>query len=85
MTENALILKRPIVFFFVDVFFSGEGLEPRPFVRFARVIARFFSSDHRLHAFAIFKVIDLDLNPIFKVERSRNKKNRLWITSRVLN
>jgi hypothetical protein len=25
-----------------DVFFSEEGLEPRPFVRFGRVIACFF-------------------------------------------
>jgi hypothetical protein len=43
---------------------------PRPFVRFGRMMACFFSSDHRLRAFAIFKVIGRDLHAIFKVERS---------------
>jgi hypothetical protein len=53
------------------VFFSsGEGLQPRPFVRFGRVMACFFSARHGTSAFAIFKVIDRDLHAIFKVERS---------------
>jgi hypothetical protein len=51
------------------MFFSGEGLEPKPFIRFGHVMAR-FSSDHRLRAFVIFKVIGRDLRAIFKVERS---------------
>jgi hypothetical protein len=60
------------------MFFSGEGLEPRPFVRFGRVMAC-FSSDHRLRAFAIFKVIGRDLHAIFKVERSASCKKHLML------
>jgi hypothetical protein len=52
------------------IFFSREGLQPRPFYPIWTCDGLFFSSDHGLRAFAIFRVIVSDLHAIFKVERS---------------
>jgi hypothetical protein len=53
------------------------AVQPRPFVRFGRLMACFFSACHGTSAFAIFKVIDRDLHAIFKVKGRRSSKNTI--------
>jgi hypothetical protein len=49
-----------------SVFLSGEGLEPRPFVRFGRVMTCCFRLVTGTSAFAIFKVIDCEIHAIYQ-------------------